>query len=151
MLKVAVAAVGPSLDEAVPLLFEDTAYLLIIDAETDAVLHAIESITDEPLARSLFFAQQVVDNDCEALLCGELEPEPFTVLAVDNCVTRYLAAGFGVRDSIHKMNAYELPLITDFLGGTGCPEADPANCALDHDHDHDQADGHDHGEEHGHG
>ena len=143
MLKVAVAAFGPALDQLVPERFEDTVCLLIVDAETDAILDVVEGTGEEPLAQSLFFSQKVADFDCEAILCGELEQQAFAVLAEENCITRYLASGLGVQESIHLMNAYALPLITDYVGGSGCPDNDPANCA--HDHDHDHGHGHDHG------
>jgi len=132
MLKVAVSASGASLDCSVPARFEDTACLLIIDADTDALLHTVAGGSVEPSRRSLFFAQKVAEFDCEALLCGELEQGPFTVIAVENCVTRYMAAGLTVLDGIHLMNSYSLDMIPDFVGGTGCPTSDHSN----HSHEH---------------
>ena len=136
MLKIAIASSGLSLDSRIPALFAEASHLLIFDAEADTLLEIIDSDEADSLSRSMLFAQKVVDFDCEAILCGELEPEPFAVLAEENCITRYLAAECSVLESIHKMNAYALPLITDYIGGTGCPDNDPANCELDHDHDH---------------
>ena len=128
MLKVAVSASGTSVDSIVPARFEDTACLLIIDADTGAVLHTVDGGNGESSRGSLFFAQKVADFDCEALLCGELEQAPFNVIAVENCITRYMAAGLAVLDGIHLMNNYSLEMITDFTGGTGCPTIDPSNC-----------------------
>ena len=140
MLKVAVAASGASLDHIIPDHFAHSSCLLILDAETDQVLDIVTGTGDDSLAQSLFFSQKAVDFDCEAILCGELEQEAFAILAEQNCVTRYLASGFRVLDSIHKMNAYELPLITDYIGGTGCPDNDPANCDQHHEDDTDHED-----------
>ena len=137
MIKIAVSTTGASLDSSVPALFEDATHLLILDAETDELLQVVEAEGMEPFERSLYFADKTVEFDCEALLCGGLEQEPFAILAETNCVTRYNAAGHGVLDGIHKMNKYALALIPDFIGGTGCPDNNPANCELDHDHGHD--------------
>ena len=132
MLKVAVAASGASVDCSVPVLFADTACLLIIDADTDTLLHTVDGVNLEPARRSLFFAQKVVEFDCEALLCGELEQAPFAVIAEEHCITRYMAAGLSVLDGIHLMNNYSLKMIPDYIGGTGCPTIDPSNCAHEH-------------------
>ena len=132
MLKIAASASGATVDCNIPPLFEEATHLLIIDAETDVLLDIVDGGFLEPAERSLFFARKVVESDCEALLCGELEPEPFAVLAEENCVTRYLGAEYSVLDAISKMNGYDLTLITDFIGGTGCPDLDPENCGKDH-------------------
>ena len=133
MLKVAVSTLGDSVSCIVPPLFEDATHLLIVDAETDELIQVVDGWGLTPLERCMYFAAKVVELDCEALLCGELEQEPFAVLAEENCVTRYLAAERDVLKAVHMMNAYALPLITDFAGGAGCPDNDPANC--DH-HEH---------------
>ena len=139
MLKVAVAASGSSMDQWIPDRFDQASYLLILDAESEQILETIQDNREDSMARSLFFSQKVVDYDCEAILCGELEREAFAILAEENCVTRYQASGLSILDSIKQMNAYALPLITDYIGGSGCPDNDPENCALHHDHtsDHD--------------
>ena len=134
MLKIAASASGTGLDSLIPAMFADAAYLLIMDAEEDEILQVIDGSAMAPEERSIHFAQKVVEQDCEAVLCGEIEEEPFAVLAEENSVTRYLAAGLGVQESVHKMNAYSLALIPDYIGGTGCPDTDPENCAH-HDHD----------------
>ena len=134
MLKVAASTLGASVDSIIPTLFADATHLLILDADTNELLHIVDGGSMEPFERSLFFAGQTVEFDCEALLCGGLEPEPFAILAEENNVTRYLAANRSALDSIRLMNDYALQLITDFIGGTGCPDNDPAYCDLDHDH-----------------
>ena len=129
MLKVAVAATEDTVYSMIPALFEDTTHLLIIDADTDRILNVIYSQEGTPpLERSVFLAKKVAELDCEALLCGALEPEPFRVLAEENCITRYMAAELNVLDGINWMNNNSLDLITDYIGGTGCPDNDPANC-----------------------
>ena len=150
MLKVAVSAVGAALDSVIPPQFIDATHLLILDAESDALLEVIDGGGMPPLQRSLCFARKTVEWDCEALIGGELERDAFAILAEENCVTRYYGAGHGALDGVHLMNDYALAMVTDFIGGTGCPEPDPANCDH-HDHGHNDH-GHDgHGHGHGHG
>jgi len=133
MLKIAAAVSGVTVDCIIPPLFEDATHLLILDADTNALLEVMDGGGRNSFARSIYFAEKTVEYDCEAILCGELEAEPFAVLAEENCVTRYLAAANSVLDGIRQMNDYALPLIADFIGGTGCPDLDPANCELDDD------------------
>ena len=129
MLKVAAAALGADPGGAIPGSFMDATHLLIIDADTGEVLEVVENGGLDPYARSLYLVRKTAEHDCEALLCGELEQEAFAILAEENCITRYDAAGISVNDSIRLMNEHALGLITDFIGGAGCPDADPANCA----------------------
>ena len=58
---------------------------------------------------------------------------PFIILADQGCVTRYLAAGLRAQEAIAKMEAYELDMIPDFIGGTGCHSGE--GC---HEHPHDE-------------
>lgn len=48
---------------------------------------ARDCLDDEALAL------RIVEEDCEAVLCGSIEESPFIILADQGCVTRYLAAG----------------------------------------------------------
>jgi hypothetical protein len=133
MLKIAVAAADATVYGAIPVLFRDATHLLVMDADTDEVLEVVEGGGLAPDERSLYLAGKVVEHDCEALLCGGLEREPFAVLAEENCVTRYEAADLNILDAVNWMNNNALGLITDFIGGTGCPDADPSNCGHHHE------------------
>ncbi|MCL1804701.1 MAG: NifB/NifX family molybdenum-iron cluster-binding protein [Clostridiales bacterium] len=135
MLKIAVATADATVYGAIPVLYRDATHLLIMDADTDEVLEIVDGSSRGPGERGVWLARQVVGFDCEALLCGGLEREPFAILAEENSVTRYDAADLNVLDAVNWMNNNALDLITDFLGGAGCPEADPANCERHHDHD----------------
>ena len=135
MLKVAVATSDAAVSSVVPALFYDSTHLLIMDAETGTVLEIVDGGDLDPFERSLYLARKVVEFDCEALLCGELEQEPFAILAEENCVTRYDAADMNAQDGIARMNNNALGLITDFIGGTGCPDAHPSNCEHHHEDD----------------
>ena len=61
-----------------------------------------------------------MDADCEAVFCGPIEEAPFTIIADEGCVTRYLAALLSVEEAVREMQSYRLEMITDFIGGTGC-------------------------------
>ena len=88
---------------------------------------ARDCLDDEALAL------RIVEEDCEAVLCGSIEESPFIILADQGCVTRYLAAGLRAQEAIAKMEAYELDMIPDFIGGTGCHSGE--GC---HEHPHDE-------------
>lgn len=78
-------------------------------------------------------ALRIVEEDCEAVLCGPIEEAPFVVLADQGCVTRYNAVGLEADEALRKMEAYALDMITDFIGGTGCHSGE--GC---HEHPHDE-------------
>ena len=88
---------------------------------------ARDCLDDEALAL------RIVEEDCEAVLCGPIEEAPFVILADQGCVTRYLAVGLSAQEAIAKMEAYELDMIPDFIGGTGCHSGE--GC---HEHPHDE-------------
>ena len=110
MLKVAVATVGGMTNSEVPALFEEATHLLLMDGDTGTLMQVFcaEVRTDDGHNAGEQFADTVVKWDCEALLCGELEAEPFSILAEKNSVTRYMAAGLTASEAIQKMNRYEL-------------------------------------------
>ena len=88
---------------------------------------ARDCLDDEALAL------RIVEEDCEAVLCGPIEEAPFVILADQGCVTRYHAVGLSAAEAIAKMEQYALDMITDFIGGTGCHSGE--GC---HEHPHDE-------------
>ena len=83
---------------------------MIFDSET----HEPPQYVTENLAK------YIVDAQCEALLCGFIyDPQFFEAIAQAG-VTRYLAAGLTVEEAVEAMNAYQLSMIQDYVGGPGC-------------------------------
>ena len=114
MIKIAAATNGETVNSIVPDLFEEATHLLLLDGDTGVLMqnYCFEDDKDTA-ARSLAFADKVVNWDCEALLCGEIEAEPFAVLAEKNSVTRYMAAGLTAAEALVRMNLYELYFLDD--------------------------------------
>lgn len=129
MLKIALIADGRSLDSVISGRFADGKFLLIVDAQSGTLLRSIArgKNTDAELARI------IVDEDCEAVISGPIEEIPFVILADEGCCTRYNGAGEPALLAVDKMNDYALPLIPDFIGGTGCHPGDESNCRHHHD------------------
>jgi len=113
----------PDMDGIIPALFADANFLLIVDADKDTVCakYARSGMTDRNFARKL------IEHDCEAVLCGPIEKEPFLIIADEGCITRYYSVGLSAGEALKAMLAEQLPLIVDFIGGTGCGAAH-TNC-----------------------
>lgn len=129
MLKIALLTDGPGLDSVVSHSFSAGKYLLIVDAESGKLLRSLDrgENTDTQLSGL------IVAEDCEAVISGPIEEDPFVILADEGCCTRYNGAGEPALLTVDKMNGYALPLLTDFIGGTGCHPGDTSNCRHHHD------------------
>ncbi len=129
-MKVAVATDSSNVNALIPGELADAGYLFIVDVEKFEVLKVISS--DQKINRDKYFAQQTVQEDCEAIICGEIEKEAFEILA-KACVSRFLGTGITAGESIKLMMGYQLPLLRDYKGGPGCPgERSGDEC---HEHD----------------
>ncbi len=118
---------GSDMDGKIPAMFADANYLLIADADTGIVhvRYARNGMTDRDFARKL------IEHNCEAVLCGQIEKEPFLIIADEGCITRYNGTGLSADDALKAMNADLLPLIVDFIGGIGCGSAQ-TECSNEH-------------------
>lgn len=132
-MKIAVMADGYDVNSKVAEKFANASWLLIVDMDKQCIIEAIEKREED--VENTELAKIIVDRDCESVICGAIERVPFEILA-DNHVTRSLGSGLTVTDALN----YErmLDLITDCIGGTGCPsESEPnetENCCGKHDH-----------------
>lgn len=95
--------------------------LLIIDEDEMSVVKII--LQERPEGRDVEFANQTVEYDCEAIICGKIDKEAFDIIA-DAGVSRYLGTGSEALKSIKLMQAYKLPLIREYDGGSGCRGAE---------------------------
>ena len=112
-MKIAIASDQPGLDGRVPELFAGSPWLLIVNADRGELLHSLSGDGSE-------MAREIVRWDCEGVLCGPLEREPFVIIADEGGVTRYRAAGLTVREALARLESRSLELIRDYIGGDGC-------------------------------
>lgn len=121
---------GPDMNGIIPAFFADADYLLIVDADTGAVhaKYARTGMTDSDFSRKL------IVHDCEAVLCGPIETEPFLIIADEGCITRYNGVGLSADDALKAMMVDRLPLIVDFIGGSGC-NSGHGECRHEHGED----------------
>jgi len=114
-MKVSVA-VSNIEDHMIPDELIQARYLLIVDVDKMVIVNTIQSQDDK---RDVFFAEQTVKWDCEAIICGEIEMEAFGIIS-GNCVSRFLGSGYTAIEAVDLMERYKLPIIRDFVGGEGC-------------------------------
>ena len=111
---IAVTTAGSGLNAVVPESFEQSAELLIIETDSDTVIATYERRDGE----GLFFAEQTIAHDCEAIVCGKLQSRGFEVIASNN-ITRYYGAGLPAVQAAHAAEDDQLPLTTYPEGGNG--------------------------------
>lgn len=115
-MKIAAAVCENSMDAVIPLTLEQAVGLLIFDLngpDLDSPDPDSRFVTENPV-------KAMVDEMCEALLCGVIYDGPLFEAIADAGITRYNAAGMTVREAIPAMNRYELGLIRDYVNGPGC-------------------------------
>jgi len=97
-------------------LFSEATHAVLIDAETGNFVKEFArgkmSDTD--------FARRIAEEDPEAVITGEINKEPFEILAEEFYITRYDGSGLKAAEAVKLMNAYKLRIIPDYIGGTGC-------------------------------
>lgn len=111
---IAAAVMSPELDAVIPATLEEAAGLLLVETDDMSIVKFEESR----------WVSEMVDRDCEAILCGQMyDADLFEAIAAA-CITRYFAAGMTVRDAVAAMNAYRLDIIRDYVNGPGCSGED---------------------------
>ena len=121
-MMIAAATEKNDMTALIPDSMEKAKGVMLFDLETDA----------PPRFFTEDMAKEIVEAQCEALLCGFIyDPEFFETVAQAG-VTRYLAAGLTVEEAVEAMNRYRLTMIPDYVGGPGCS---------DHGHEHAGCDG----------
>jgi predicted Fe-Mo cluster-binding NifX family protein len=118
-MKVAVTSDKNNMKGKVPKRYNEANYLLIIETDTGEIIQTYER--NHFANADILFGQKTVEWDCEAIICGEIEREPFAVLAEEGSVTRYNGTGCTIEEALKRMETYQLQCITDHIGGTGCP------------------------------
>ena len=124
-MRIAVASDRDNLKGNVPETFSDSRFILVTELETGEFLGVIErgSWNDQDLARL------ILGWDCEGVLCGPIEREPFLILADEGGVTRYLAAGLTVLQALNLARGRDLELIRDHIDGDHRRRHSPGGCS----------------------
>ncbi len=135
-MKIALALDGNTLDSVISEDFAASQYLLIVETDNNTIVETVDGSNIE--GKTMAFAKAAADAECEVLISGPIEKEPFIVIADEACITRYNGVGIKGHDAIVDMENYALPLIRDHIGGEGCE---------DHHSDEHGCDGHHHDEE----
>ncbi|PIE57519.1 MAG: hypothetical protein CSA33_07905 [Desulfobulbus propionicus] len=115
-MNIALTTDGSTLDSTVFYEFAGAPWLLIVNVDTmecTAIAHVVAPGSDEDMAR------KILEYRCEAVMTGKLTEKAFNILA-DEGVTRYAAAGMGVRKALAAMDNRELRFIRNPEGTDSC-------------------------------
>lgn len=130
-MNISVAVTGQQANSPIPDRLNAATHLYIVDVERFEVLRIF--CFAEQQDRDIAFARQTIDENCEAIICGDIEEKAFELLATA-CVSRFNGAGLGATQAVRLMNANQLPLIREYIGGPGCAgERSGGEC---HEHGH---------------
>ncbi len=118
----------------IPEFFEDGKYIIVADSDTMSVVYTAEKSMNPE-----FVAKLLADKECEAIISGPYKtPEMFEAIA-DKQITRYRGDGLEVPEAVIYAVANQLPILTDYIGGTGCSDNDAHDaCHCGHDEEEDE-------------
>ena len=122
---IAVAVAEPEEQPSVPETFEESRRLYITETEGNVTI----AVYRDPGEDGILFAEKTIEHNCEAISCGRFLTAPAFNRLADACITRYYAAGLCLWEAAGAADRGELPLITDYEGGTGCGNHDRDRCA----------------------
>ena len=125
-MHIAVAVNENNLKAIIPETLEEAKGLLIIETDT---MEVVDWITDKD------WVAEMVNYDCEALICGDMYDPPLLEAIAAACISRYNGSNYSARKATRKMMDYELELIRDYVGGTGCGSHGHASDCVSHHHD----------------
>lgn len=117
-MKIAVIADGPDTNALVPQHFADARWLLIADMDQKCICKAVKRNSHDTDCNEL--ARIIAEQKCESVICGDIEQGPFEILA-DEGITRARGNGMTVEEALNWEQF--LDLITDHVGGLGCPSS----------------------------
>ncbi|MBQ2960008.1 MAG: hypothetical protein IJE09_02135 [Oscillospiraceae bacterium] len=103
---IAAAAKGAGLDALIPEKYEDSSHLLIVETDTMEIISCHEK-KDELGAD---FVKPMADSWCEAIVCGKIPREIFTLIA-DNGISRYNGAGLSAAEGLKGAEDNSLPMM----------------------------------------
>lgn len=112
-VKVAVSALGPSLDDPVDERFGRAAHLLIVDTATlDAIAVDNAGNRDALQGSGVGAAEVVSEHGARAVITGHLGPKAFRALHLAG-IPGYAGAGMTVRDAVSAFEAGSLAALSE--------------------------------------
>lgn len=103
-MRVAVSALGPSLDDRVDERFGRAAFLLMVDRETFEVEAVDNSANRDALqAAGLGAAEAVAARDVKTVVTGRLGPKAFAALRIAG-IAGFDGTGLTVREAVERLN-----------------------------------------------
>lgn len=111
-MRVAISALGPSLDDRVDERFGRAAYLLVVD--DDSLFEAVDNTANREAMQGagLGAAEQVGESGATAVITGHLGPKAYRALQVAG-VTGYDGTGMTARDALESLKLGELTQLTE--------------------------------------
>ena len=95
---------------------EEAKFLFIVETDENRVLKVLTCDGERP---DLVCAQATADENCEAIICGDMGLEAFNLLA-DRMITRYYGWGATASQAVHLMLDNRLQLIREARDGGRC-------------------------------
>ena len=95
---------------------EEAKYLFIAETDSNEVLKVLGCDADQA---DMMCAKATVDEGCEAIICGDMDLQPFNLLA-DNMITRYYGWGANASQAVRLMLDDRLELIREARNGGRC-------------------------------
>ncbi len=118
-VKVAVAALGPTLDDQVDERFGRARYLVIVDSESmsfDAVDNAAN--VDALQGAGIGAAELVSERGSDAVITGHLGPKAYRALGAAG-ITGYKGTGLTVREAVKALAEGRLPALDEGTAHAG--------------------------------
>lgn len=99
---------------------EDAKYLFIVETDRNEVLKVLSCDADQA---DLLCAKSTVDENCEAIICGDMDVKAFNLLA-DHMITRFYGWGATASQAVRMMLDNRLQLIREARNGGHCEGAE---------------------------
>ena len=119
-MRISVAVMDRTAQAPVCEHLEDAKYLFIVETDRNEVLKVLSCAEGRP---DLLCAKTTVDESCEAIICGDMDVEPFNLLA-DNMISRFYGWGATASQAVRMMLDNRLQLIREARNGGHCQGED---------------------------
>ena len=131
-MNIAITANGQTLTSKISKSFIFCKYLLIVDTDTLKILTVVNNNKED---EGVSFANEIIKNDCEAVITGELDTRAFLIIA-DAQITRYSGTGHTVKEALALMEDNALNYIKNSEGTDSCDGDHEHDESMCHEHDH---------------